>query len=181
MRLCKMEFPPILVLFLLEAPFRSTLVLYRPLAPAPPGSTFASQCGHSTMFRRALRLGSRVSVASAAAVIPATAAACLSDSKPGVEINDFGAVPREYRPVLVDAPPPPGRPRVPRGQRVHVQIQAERRAQAPPVAQRLRCAGRRRRARGRLGAGARQGGRPRGERRGRGRELGIPVVYIEQY
>ena len=37
------------------------------------------------MFRRALRLGSRVSVASAAAVIPATAAACLSDSKPGVE------------------------------------------------------------------------------------------------
>ena len=44
------------------------------------------------MFRRALRLGSRVSVASAAAVIPATAAACLSDSKPGVEINDFGAV-----------------------------------------------------------------------------------------
>ena len=39
------------------------------------------------MFRRALRLGSRVSVASAAAVIPATAAACLSDSKPGVEIK----------------------------------------------------------------------------------------------
>ena len=33
------------------------------------------------MFRRALRLGARVSVASCAAVVPATAAACLSDSK----------------------------------------------------------------------------------------------------
>ena len=32
------------------------------------------------MFRRALRLGSRVAVASTAAVVPATAAACLSDS-----------------------------------------------------------------------------------------------------
>ena len=31
------------------------------------------------MFRRALRLGSRVAVASTAAVVPATAAACLSD------------------------------------------------------------------------------------------------------
>ena len=31
------------------------------------------------MFRRALRLGARVSVASCAAVVPATAAACLSD------------------------------------------------------------------------------------------------------
>ena len=32
------------------------------------------------MFRRALRLGSRVAVASTAAVVPVTAAACLSDS-----------------------------------------------------------------------------------------------------
>ena len=43
------------------------------------------------MFRRALRLGARVSVASCA-VVPATTA-CLSDSKSQrVEINDFGAV-----------------------------------------------------------------------------------------
>ena len=32
------------------------------------------------MFRRALRLGSHVAVASTAAVVPVTAAACLSDS-----------------------------------------------------------------------------------------------------
>ena len=32
------------------------------------------------MFRQALRLGSRVAVASTAAVVPVTAAACLSDS-----------------------------------------------------------------------------------------------------
>ena len=39
------------------------------------------------MFRRALRLGARVSVASCAAVVPATAA-CLSDSKSQrIEIN----------------------------------------------------------------------------------------------
>jgi len=50
------------------------------------------------MFRRALRLGARVSVASCAAVVPATAAACLSDSKTGVEIKDnFGAVWGGYR------------------------------------------------------------------------------------
>ena len=36
------------------------------------------------MFRRALRLGARVSVASCAAVVPATAAACLSDSTSSV-------------------------------------------------------------------------------------------------
>ena len=52
------------------------------------------------MFRRALRLGSRVAVASTAAVVPT--AGCfqgnlLSDSRtPGcIEINDFGAVPAE--------------------------------------------------------------------------------------
>ena len=45
------------------------------------------------MFRRALRLGARVSVASCAAVVPATTTACLSDSKSQrIEINDFGAV-----------------------------------------------------------------------------------------
>ena len=44
------------------------------------------------MFRRALRLGARVSVASCAAVVPANAS-CLSDSKSQrIEINDFGAV-----------------------------------------------------------------------------------------
>ena len=44
------------------------------------------------MFRRALRLGARVSVASCAAVVPATSA-CLSDSKSQrIEINDFGSV-----------------------------------------------------------------------------------------
>ena len=54
------------------------------------------------MFRRALRLGSRVAVASTAAVVPTTISACfqgnlLSDSRtPGcIEINDFGAVPAE--------------------------------------------------------------------------------------
>ena len=45
------------------------------------------------MFRRALRLGARVSVASCAAVVPATAAACLSDSlTQRIEINHFGSV-----------------------------------------------------------------------------------------
>ena len=59
------------------------------------------------MFRRALRLGARVSVASCAAVVPATAASCfqgdlLSDSRtPGcIEINDFGAVPVVRRMLL---------------------------------------------------------------------------------
>ena len=53
------------------------------------------------MFRRALRLGSRVAVASTAAVVPTTTACfqgnLLSDSRtPGcIEINDFGAVPAE--------------------------------------------------------------------------------------
>ena len=51
------------------------------------------------MFRRALRLGSRVAVASTAAVVPATCfqGNLLSDSRtPGcIEINDFGAVPAE--------------------------------------------------------------------------------------
>ena len=47
---------------------------------------------HSTMFRRALSLGARVSVASCAAVVPAITA-CLSDSRTQrIEINDFGAV-----------------------------------------------------------------------------------------
>ena len=57
------------------------------------------------MFRRALRLGSRVAVASTAAVVPT--AGCfqgnlLSDSRtPGcIEINDFGAVSGEHRPLL---------------------------------------------------------------------------------
>ena len=61
------------------------------------------------MFRRALRLGSRVAVASTAAVVP-TAAACfqgnlLSDSRtPGcIEINDFGAVPEDDDVALADA------------------------------------------------------------------------------
>ena len=54
------------------------------------------------MLRRALRLGSRVAVASTAAVVPTTTVGCfqgnlLSDSRtPGcIEINDFGAVPVE--------------------------------------------------------------------------------------
>ncbi len=77
---------------------RSTaLVSYRPLV-----LIHRLLRGFTTMFRRALRLGARVSVASCAAVVPATAAACfqgdlLSDSRtPGcIEINDFGAVPAE--------------------------------------------------------------------------------------
>ena len=40
------------------------------------------------MFRRALRLGARVSVASTAAIVPATAAACLSDSEPQTSVEN---------------------------------------------------------------------------------------------
>ena len=58
------------------------------------------------MYRQALRLGARVAVASTAAVVPVTTACfqgnLLSDSRtPGcIEINDFGAVSGEHRPLL---------------------------------------------------------------------------------
>ena len=123
----------------------------RPLIPqASAGSRSACDCRAARRWRTTSRRATR-------------------SSPSDVSLSSSGSrEPPRAAPHAVDAPPPPGRPRVPRDQRLYVQVQALGDPQAPPVAQRARRPGRRRRYSRRHRTSTRQG-RPRGERRGRGR------------